>query len=94
MESAAQVAAAPAGLALAQKHGCTTCHGVGNKIVGPALRDVSAKHAARSDAVAYLTGKIKAGGSGVWGAVPMPPPALPEADAKLVAQWLADGAKK
>ncbi|MBL8361518.1 MAG: c-type cytochrome [Rubrivivax sp.] len=90
---APKVTAAPAGLALAQKHGCTTCHGVGNKIVGPALRDVAAKHAARSDAVAYLTGKIRSGGSGVWGAIPMPAQTLPESDALALAQWLAGGAK-
>ena len=77
-----------------QKNACTACHGIDNKIVGPGYRDVARKYAGRADAVAYLTGKIKAGGSGVWGAVPMPPQALPEADAKLVAQWLADGAKK
>jgi len=99
------VAAAPAAKAveaggsaavmpLLQKNACMACHGVDNKIVGPAYRDVAKKYSGRADAVAYLTGKIKAGGSGVWGAVPMPAQALPEADARLIAQWLADGAKK
>jgi cytochrome c len=81
-------------IALAQKHTCTACHGVENKIVGPSFRDIAKKYAGRTDAVAYLAGKVKAGGSGVWGAIPMPAQALGEADAKLIAQWLADGAKK
>lgn len=85
--------AGPSAQALLGKHGCVACHGVGNKIVGPALRDVARKHGARPDAVAYLTEKIRAGGTGVWGAIPMPAQTLPEADARLIAQWLADGAR-
>jgi cytochrome c len=81
-------------VALAQKHTCTACHGVENKIVGPSFRDIAKKYAGRTDAAAYLAGKVKAGGSGVWGAIPMPAQALGEADAKVIAQWLADGAKK
>ena len=81
-------------IALAQKHTCTACHGLENKIVGPSFRDIAKKYAGRTDAVAYLAGKVKAGGSGVWGAIPMPAQALGEADAKAIAQWLADGAKK
>ena len=82
-----------AALALAQKHTCTACHGLDHKIVGPALRDIAKKYAGRADALAYLAGKIKTGGAGVWGPVPMPPQALAEADAKSIAQWLADGAR-
>jgi cytochrome c len=85
-------AAAP--MALTQKHTCVACHGVDNKIVGPAFRDVAKKYAGRSDAIDYIAGKIKAGGSGVWGAIPMPPQSLSDAEAKVIAQWLADGAKK
>jgi S-disulfanyl-L-cysteine oxidoreductase SoxD len=80
-------------MALAQKHNCMACHGVDRKIVGPAFKDVAGKHAGRADAVAYLSGKIKEGGSGVWGSIPMPEQALPPADAQLIAQWLADGAR-
>ena len=87
-------AAAPAAMALTQKHGCVACHGVDNKIVGPGFRDVAKKYAGRADAVDDIAGKIKAGGSGVWGAIPMPPQGLSAAEAKLIAQWLADGAKK
>jgi cytochrome c len=82
---------AKAALALLQKNGCTACHGVNNKIVGPAFTDVAKKHAGKAD---YLAGKIKSGGSGVWGAVPMPPQTLSDAEAKTIAAWLAAGAGK
>ncbi len=79
-------------MALAQRHGCTACHGVDNLIVGPSFREIARKYAGHGDAAAYLAGKVKAGGAGVWGAMAMPPQALGEADAKSIAQWLADGA--
>ena len=85
---------AAAALALAQKNNCMVCHNVDTKIVGPAFRDIAAKHGARPDAEAYLAGKIKSGGQGIWGAIPMPAQTLPEGEAKLIAQWLAAGAKK
>ena len=87
-------AAGAAALKLAQQHNCLACHGVDRKIVGPAFLDVAKKYSARADAASYLTQKIRAGGSGVWGAIPMPAQALPEADAKALGQWLADGAKR
>ena len=81
-------------LALAQKHTCTACHGVENKIVGPSFRDIAKKYSGRADGAAYLAGKVKAGGAGVWGVIPMPAQVLGEADAKAIAQWLADGARR
>jgi cytochrome c len=83
--------AGKAALALLQKNGCTACHGINNKIVGPAYADVAKKHAGKAD---YLAGKIKSGGSGVWGAIPMPPQTLSDAEAKTIAAWLASGAGK
>jgi cytochrome c len=91
--SATNPAAAQA-LALARQHNCLACHGVDNKIVGPGLTEVARKYAGRADAVAYLEQRIKAGGTGVWGAIPMPEQALPATDARLIAQWLAQGAAK
>ena len=85
---------ANAAFALAQKNTCTACHGVENKIVGPGFREIAQRYATRADAAAYLAGKIRSGGSGVWGEIPMPPQSLPEADAQAIAQWLADGAKR
>lgn len=81
-----------AAMALAQKNTCTACHGVDNKIVGPAFRDIAKRYAGRSDAVDYLAGKIRAGGSGVWGPIPMPAQPLGDADARTLAQWLTTGA--
>jgi len=83
-----------AALALAQKHSCTACHGADTKIVGPGFKEIAAKYAGRADANAYLTGKIRVGGQGAWGAIPMPPQTLPDADLKTIAAWLASGAKK
>jgi cytochrome c len=87
---------APAGpgaaaLALAQKHACTACHAVDGKLVGPSFVEVARKHAGKAD---YLAGKIKAGGSGAWGEIPMPPQSLPDADLKALADWIASGARK
>lgn len=73
---------------------CTACHGVKNKIVGPSFVEVAAKHKGKADLEAYLAGKIKSGGSGVYGAVPMPAqPQLSDADAKAIASWIAAGPK-
>lgn len=80
--------------ALLTRHTCTACHGMDTKLVGPSFKDIAGKHASRADAVAYLAGKIKAGGSGVWGQVPMPPQTLPDDDAQAIARWLAEGARK
>jgi cytochrome c len=78
-------------LALARKNGCMVCHGVDNKVVGPGLRDVARRHAERGDREAYLLARIVGGSSGVWGPVPMPAQTLPEAEAKIIARWLAAG---
>ncbi|MBU1357714.1 MAG: c-type cytochrome [Gammaproteobacteria bacterium] len=94
--SAPKPAGAPANspaVALLQKNNCVACHAVDSKVVGPAFKEIAGKYAGKVDAPAYLAGKIKAGGSGVWGAIPMPAQTLPEDDAKTIAQWLADGAK-
>ncbi len=84
------VAAPPAAvLDLARKYNCLACHGVANKIVGPALNDVVARYRGRADGVDYLKQRIVGGGSGVWGTIPMPAQTLPAADAEVLARWLA-----
>jgi cytochrome c len=85
---------AAAGLALARKHNCLTCHGLENKVVGPGMQEVARKYAGRADAVPYMAQKIQAGGSGVWGPIPMPAQTLPDTDIQAIAQWLAAGARK
>ena len=92
------VAAAPAGAgdakALLSANSCTACHGVANKIVGPGFNEIATKHKGRADLEAYLVGKIKNGGSGVYGAIPMPAqPQVKDADAQAIARWIASGAK-
>jgi cytochrome c len=68
---------------------CSGCHAIDKKMVGPSMKDIAAKHKDKADAVAYLTGKIKKGGVGVWGQVPMPAnDSLPDADAKVLAEWI------
>ncbi len=95
--AAAAAASAPrpaAALALVNKFSCTGCHGMTNKIVGPAFQEIGRKYAGRADAAAYLAGKIRMGSNGVWGPIPMPPQTLSDADAQAIAQWLASGAAK
>ncbi len=73
---------------------CTACHGMKNKIVGPGFNEIAAKHKGKANLEAYLVGKIKNGGSGVYGAIPMPAqPQVKDADAQAMAQWIAAGAK-
>jgi cytochrome c len=86
--------AAAAAQALLKKNACIACHAIDGKLVGPAFRDVARKYGDRADAATYLAGKIRSGGTGVWGAIPMPPQTLPDAEAAQIAAWLAAGAKK
>ncbi len=70
---AGAVQASDDGKALLQKSGCTACHSEDKKLVGPAYKDVAAKYKGDATAAAKLAEKVKKGGSGVWGPVPMPP---------------------
>ena len=85
------IAAAPAFAQadLAQKKNCMACHAIDKKLVGPAYKDVAAKYAGQKDAVDKLAQKVVKGGSGAWGAVPMPAnPQVTEAEAKQLVQWI------
>jgi S-disulfanyl-L-cysteine oxidoreductase SoxD len=75
-------------LVLLGKHSCVACHGMETKLVGPSFLEVTKKYSDKADAVDYLAGRIKAGGSGVWGAIPMPAQGLSEDEAKRIARWL------
>lgn len=78
-----------ADLALATSKNCMACHAVDKKLVGPSYKDVAAKYKADKSAVDKLATKIVKGGSGVWGAVPMPAnPQVNEAEAKKLAAWV------
>jgi len=79
---------------LLARHACTSCHGMTSKIIGPGFNEIAAKYEGRADAQVYLSKRMREGGQGVWGAVPMPPQAgLKENDADEIARWLAGGAK-
>ena len=74
---------------LAQKKNCMACHAIDKKVVGPAYKDVAAKYAGQKDAADKLADKIVKGGSGTWGAVPMPAnPQVTEAEAKQLVTWI------
>lgn len=74
---------------LAQKKNCMACHAIDKKVLGPAYKDVAAKYAGQKDAADKLAKKVMAGGSGVWGNVPMPAnPQVTEAEAKQLVAWV------
>ena len=74
---------------LLARNACTACHDVTKKLVGPAFREVAQKYSGDSGAAARLATKMRAGGAGVWGPIPMPPNAgLSEDDAKRLAEWV------
>ena len=81
---------ASASEALAQKSGCLACHGVDKKVLGPAFKDVGAKYKGDKGAEAKLVAKVKAGGSGVWGPMPMPAnsPQVKDEDIKSIVHWV------
>ena len=80
-----------AAIALTQQNACVACHAMDSKLLGPSFSAIARQYPGKVD---YLAGKIKGGGSGVWGAIPMPAQTLAESDAKIIAAWLAAGASK
>lgn len=85
----AAVVPASASQDLIKKYGCVACHATDKKLVGPSFKDISSKYKSKSDAVTYLTNKIKVGGAGVWGPIPMPAQAhVSEADRQAMAKWI------
>lgn len=75
--------------ALAEKSGCFSCHSMQNKLVGPGFAEVAAKYKGDSEAPAKLARKIREGGKGSWGRIPMPPHSnLKEAEAQQLANWV------
>ncbi|RJG05375.1 cytochrome C' [Noviherbaspirillum cavernae] len=81
--------AAMANADLAKAKNCMACHAVANKVVGPSFKDIAAKYAGQKDAEDKLTQKVLKGGSGVWGAVPMPANAqVSDAEARTLVKWV------
>ncbi len=80
---------ATAAQALAQKSACMTCHAMDKKVVGPGYKEVAAKYKGDKTAEAKLIKKVKDGGAGVWGNIPMPPnPQVKDEDIKTIVQWI------
>lgn len=79
-----EVAGEVSGEDLFNSKGCTACHSIDNKIVGPAFKDVAAKGASAST----LAGHIKNGSVGEWGSIPMPPNNVTEDEANTLAEWV------
>lgn len=74
---------------LADQHACLNCHQVAKKSIGPSFKSIAAKYKGNADANQQLATKIVKGGSGVWGAVPMPPMAeVPPEELKQIVTWL------
>jgi len=93
MVAAAGVLAAPvvaqADEALLKKHNCVACHQIDKKVVGPAYKDVAKKYKGQKGIAVTLAEKVKKGGQGAWGSVPMPPnPAVPDADIKKMVAYI------
>ncbi|MGS0754379.1 c-type cytochrome [Roseateles sp. GG27B] len=80
--------------ALLNQYACTVCHAADGKLVGPSFKEIAKKYGSKPAAEAYLAGKIRSGGSGVWGAITMPAQKLNEADALTIAQWLKASAPR
>ena len=75
--------------ALAKSKGCTACHANDKKVIGPAYKEVAKKYKGDKKAAAMLAQKVKKGGQGTWGPVPMPPnPAVPDADLKAMVDYI------
>lgn len=76
-------------LALAKGNACLTCHGVDKKIIGPAFKEIASRYKGDSSARVGLIKKVKEGGGGVWGSVPMPPnPQVSDEDVKTLVSWV------
>ena len=74
--------------ALAKAKNCMSCHAIDKKLVGPAYKDVAAKYKGDAGAADKLASKVKAGGKGVWGEIPMPPNNVTPDEAKKLVTWI------
>jgi cytochrome c len=73
---------------LATAKGCTACHSVDKKVIGPAYKDVAKKYKGDAKAPDMLAGKVVKGGQGVWGPIPMPPNKVSDDEAKKLVTWI------
>jgi S-disulfanyl-L-cysteine oxidoreductase SoxD len=79
-------------LELARKSNCLACHQLDKKLVGPSFHEVGTKYRTDASAEARLSEKVRKGGGGVWGAIPMPPNAIRDEDVRALVGWILSGA--
>ena len=89
----AVAADSPTGLVVARSNACLGCHAVDRKLVGPSFRQIAEKYKGDPQAVAKLSRKVRDGGSGVWGVIPMPShPRMKDEEIQTVVKWVLAGA--
>ena len=89
----AVAAGVPTGLVVARGNACLGCHAVDRKLVGPSFRQIAEKYKGDPQAVARLSQKVRDGGSGVWGVIPMPShPRMKDEEIQTVVKWVLAGA--
>lgn len=89
----AVAAGVPTGLVVARSNACLGCHTVDRKLVGPSFRQIAEKYKGDPQAVAKLSKKVRDGGSGVWGVIPMPShPRMKDEEIQTVVKWVLAGA--
>ena len=89
--SADSLAAADPMQKLFGAHACLGCHALDKRVVGPSFREIAAKYALDSTAANALARKVREGGKGAWGPVPMPPnPGVTEANARALVGWILE----
>lgn len=81
---------AESGEVLAKNNNCLTCHAIDKKVLGPPLKDIAAKYKDDKGAQASLEKKVRTGGAGTWGKLPMPATAMSvsDGDIKSIVQWV------
>ncbi len=76
-------------LELMKKGGCSSCHSVDKKVIGPAYHEVAAKHHGENGAAAQLENTVRHGSKGTYGAMPMPPISkLSDAELDDLVKWI------
>jgi cytochrome c len=91
----ATTAPAMASMELAKKARCVACHAADKKMVGPSFKDIGAKYKDQPGVEATLTEKVRNGGAGVWGEIPMSPNGpdkIADADLQSLLRWVLEGA--
>lgn len=86
----AEDAATPDGAALVGKNGCMSCHDMDKRLVGPSFREIAARYKGDKEAAAGLVKKVRGGGVGTFGSIPMPAnsPQVSDADIRSIVAWI------